>query len=367
MNVIADKTVYENQTLEFMILAYDPNFDPLTYTVTNLPDGAIFNAALKKFIWTPNFDQAGVYNLTFTVSDGLLSDSKNVDITVLNVNRAPVLGSIGNQNVGVNNTLNIILNGTDPDGNPLIYTVSGLPAGATIIGNTFTWTPNPSDRGTYTAIFRVSDGSLTDSETISIKVNGAPVIGTITDQTINENDTLSFTISGTDPDGDSLTYSVTGLPSGAVFNASTKTFTWTPTYDQRGSYTVTFNVSDGNITTCKTINITVNNVPIYENIIKIVNNGTGRIYIDYKITITEKNGKITKKTVTGYINPGASLSSSFGSYPSGTKINIVENIYNRTTTTRTIKVDNYIYIDGSEYFHQNVTKNNVAPGGLVKV
>ncbi|MCE5213639.1 MAG: Ig-like domain-containing protein [Methanobacterium sp.] len=367
MNVIADKTVYENQSLEFMILAYDPNFDPLTYTVTNLPAGATFNAALKKFIWTPNFDQAGVYIVTFTVSDGVLSDSKSVNITVLNTNRAPVLGSIGNQNVGVNNTLNIILNGTDPDGNPLIYTVSGLPAGATIIGNTFTWTPGPSDRGTYTAIFRVSDGVLTDSKIVTIKVDGAPLLGTITDQTVNENDTLSFTISGTDPDGDALTYSVTGLPSGAVFDPVSRTFTWKPTYDQYGVYPVTFNVSDGTLTTSKTINITVNNVPIYENIIKIVNNGTGRIYVDYRITVTEKNGTITKKTITGYINPGATLNSSFGSYPSGTKINIVENIYNKTTTTRTIKVDNYIYIDGAEFYHQNVTKNNVAAGGLVKI
>ena len=79
--------------------------------------------------------------------------------------------------------------------------------------------------------FSVSDGSLNDAETVAISVgnvNSPPVLTAIGSKTINEGTNLSFTLSATDPDGDSLTYSATGLPSGAIFNAATRTFTWTP-------------------------------------------------------------------------------------------------------------------------------------------
>jgi serralysin len=45
-----------------------------------------------------------------------------------------------------------------------------------------------------------------------------------------------------------------------VFNSATRTFTWTPSYTQAGAYTVTFTVSDGQLTDSKTVPITVNNV-----------------------------------------------------------------------------------------------------------
>ncbi len=48
-----------------------------------------------------------------------------------------------------------------------------------------------------------------------------------------------------DPDGDPLTFSMTGLPAGATFDPATKTLSWTPTAQQGGRYTVTVQVSDG--------------------------------------------------------------------------------------------------------------------------
>ncbi len=95
----------------------------------------------------------------------------------------------------------------------------------------------------------------------SVSVNRAPVLNTIGNKTVNEGVSLSFIISATDPDGDSMTYSASSLPSGAVFNPATKTFTWTPSYRQAGSYTsVHFMVSDSNMSDSEDIIITVNNV-----------------------------------------------------------------------------------------------------------
>ncbi|MFH0925536.1 MAG: putative Ig domain-containing protein [bacterium] len=73
-------------------------------------------------------------------------------------------------------------------------------------------------------------------------VNQSPDLSPIGNQSVFAGETLSFTISATDPDGDSLNYSTTNLPIGA--KSSSNSFTWTPTFDQVGEYQVTFRVSD---------------------------------------------------------------------------------------------------------------------------
>jgi hypothetical protein len=100
------------------------------------------------------------------------------------------------------------------------------------------------------------------SETITITVretaNHAPVLAAIGDKSVNEHALLTFSASATDQDGDSLTFSATGLPSGATFVGGV--FTWTPNYSQAGSYHVTFTVNDGELTDSEQITITVANV-----------------------------------------------------------------------------------------------------------
>lgn len=94
----------------------------------------------------------------------------------------------------------------------------------------------------------------------TMKVNRAPELDSIGDKSVNGGQTLTFTITATDPDGDSLTYSASNLPSGASFNPSSKTFSWNPSYFQAGSYQVHFEVNDnGGLTDSETITITVNN------------------------------------------------------------------------------------------------------------
>ena len=72
-----------------------------------------------------------------------------------------------------------------------------------------------------------------------------PVLEPIGTRTTDEGQSLIFTISATDPDGDSLVYSASNLPTGADFDPQTQQFSWTPSSDQAGTYYVTFTVSDG--------------------------------------------------------------------------------------------------------------------------
>ena len=91
----------------------------------------------------------------------------------------------------------------------------------------------------------------------SAGANQPPVLQPIGDRTGNEGQTLSFTVNGSDPDGNSLTYTAAPLPTGAIFDASTRIFSWTPSFTQAGSYPVTFAVSDGTLIDTETIMLTV--------------------------------------------------------------------------------------------------------------
>jgi hypothetical protein len=59
---------------------------------------------------------------------------------------------------------------------------------------------------------------------------------------------VGLQLSATDADGGTLTYSVSGLPSGASVNASTGLLTWQPALTDVGAHTATFRVPDGSNT-----------------------------------------------------------------------------------------------------------------------
>jgi len=111
-----------------------------------------------------------------------------------------------------------------------------------------------------TPLFSDSEKTLRTGMTLNNSVNRAPVLGSIGPKTVDENSTLSFTLTASDADSDSVTYSAVDLPSGASLNASSGLFNWTPTYDQAGTYSVVFNVTDGALNDSETVTITVDNV-----------------------------------------------------------------------------------------------------------
>ncbi len=176
-------------------------------------------------------------------------------------NPPPVLQAIGDKSVDENVILTFDVSATDPDGDPITYSVQYLPSGATFSGQTFSWTPSYDQAGSYQVRFIASDGNSNDSETITITVNNvnrAPVLGPVGNQSVDENTLLSFSVGATDADGDAITYSISGLPTGAVFTS--QTFTWTPSYDQAGTHSVTFTADDGQAQDSEMITITVINV-----------------------------------------------------------------------------------------------------------
>ncbi len=85
--------------------------------------------------------------------------------------------------------------------------------------------------------------------------NNPPTLAQIGNKSIDENQELIFTISAIDPENDILYYSIKNKPIGATF--SNQIFTWAPSYEQSGTYNITFIVSDAELTDEETITITV--------------------------------------------------------------------------------------------------------------
>jgi PKD repeat protein len=216
-------------------------------------------------------------------------------------NWAPVLESVGNRVVGENVLLSFTVAGSDVDGDSLTYSVQGLPQGAAFSGRSFSWRPGYDQAGTYEVTFIVSDGQAQDSETITItvtNVNRVPVLAAIGNKVVSENSPLTFTVSATDPDGDSVEHSVQSLPAGASFTS--RIFTWTPGYNQAGSHQVTFIASDGNDQDSETITITVSNVnraPVLEAVgDRFVNENS---LLSFSVSADDPDGDTIEYTASG--------------------------------------------------------------------
>ncbi|MBI4335901.1 MAG: putative Ig domain-containing protein [Candidatus Omnitrophica bacterium] len=251
---IGEKRVVEGRTLEFTVNATDPDGDPLTYLApANAPRGSRFDPLTRTFTWTPVVGERGVYNdIIFSVTDGINTTSDNTWIFV-DANDGPVVEPLFEQHVKATNTLSFDVSAYDPNGDFLTYKALNLPAGATFEDRTFRWTPTLEQVGIYNdIIFEVSDGVNVVSVRTWIFVDepGAPVMERVGERYVTAGETLTFTVSATDPDSNALSYSASNLPTGATFDPSTRRFNWTPDISQVGTYpNVLFHVTDGVYTT----------------------------------------------------------------------------------------------------------------------
>jgi len=92
--------------------------------------------------------------------------------------------------------------------------------------------------------------------------NTDPIFNPIGNKTVAENSLLTFTVSATDFEGNSLSYGVQNLPTGATFDSAQARFSWTPGFVQAGNYAVTFTVTDDgspNLSDTQIVNIRVTN------------------------------------------------------------------------------------------------------------
>jgi hypothetical protein len=241
----------------FTPTATDPNGNTLTYSITNRPSWATFSSTTGRLAGTPTSANIGTYsNITIRVSDGqATAQLPAFSIAVTNVaNRPPTISGTPPSAVTVGTAYSFQPTASDPDGNPLTFSITNRPAWATFSTTTgrLQGTPTSSNVGTYSNItVRVSDGTASASlPAFSIVVNNtanrAPVISGSPATSIVQGNAYSFQPTASDPDGNALTYSITNAPSWATFSTTTGRLQGTPGAGQVGTYSnIVIRVSDG--------------------------------------------------------------------------------------------------------------------------
>lgn len=305
--------VAENATTVTTVVATDADADPVTYSITGGADASRFtidgSTGALRFATAPDFESPqdtgsnNVYNVVVTASDGTLSDAQTIAVTVTNVdeegNEAPIItsnggGSSAALNVAENTTAVTTVVATDVDeDSTLTYSISGgadrefftINASSGVLR--FINAPdfeNRQDSGTnntYVVQVTVSDGDLTDMQTITVTVtnvaeNAAPQItsnggGASAMIELAEDETEVTTVVATDADaGDALTYSLGGGADAELFEIDATTgeltFADAPDFeapadaDEDNVYEVIVTVSDGSLSDSQTLSVEITDV-----------------------------------------------------------------------------------------------------------
>ncbi len=203
----------------------------------------------------------GSHQLTAVARDAAgnttTSAARTVNVNNVAPNRAPILVQPANQTSAEGAVVSVALSGSDPDGTPVTFSASGLPAGLSINPATglISGTPSYTSAGTFTVSATVSDGSLTASRTFSWVIqntNRAPSLEQPANQASAARATVSLQLSATDPDGTPITYQATGLPPGLTINASTGLISGRLSQNAASVYSVVATASDGSMTSSRT-------------------------------------------------------------------------------------------------------------------
>ncbi|MDD4051286.1 MAG: Ig-like domain-containing protein [candidate division Zixibacteria bacterium] len=287
---IGPKQVAEMAQLTFTVVATDPDNTIDFLYALDLPTNASFNDNgnnTGRFSFSPAAGQAGSYTVTFIVSDSsaaqpdFLTDTMEVAITVTANTGPPVLDLIGPKEVVEEQVLEFAVHAADPDGfSPILwYDSSALPKGTGEVifvdsGNgtaVFSFQPKFWRQGEYSVEFFAGDGAYTVSEVVAITVidagNQRPVIDPIAPGSVNEGDTLTFTVLAHDPDDSTaaampVALDTVSLPAHATLAESTWVFIFSPDCRQGDTtgtavYDFIFFVSDGQLADTEIVPITV--------------------------------------------------------------------------------------------------------------
>lgn len=209
------------------------------------------------------------------LSDILITDklgdplAYNVTNGSINIYSPPVLAPINSRTVNEGALLSFNLTASG-NGGILSYSALNMPSGATFDPTTkmFVWTPTYYQSGTYQNVrFEVTDGIQMDSENITITVNNINMPPTLTvipsnGSKFNETDIISISAIASDPDNDTLYYSI--KIDGKQVSTS-PAYNWATTYSSSGNHEINVSVSDGTEVVSKMVQVHINNAyPRYD-------------------------------------------------------------------------------------------------------
>jgi Putative Ig domain len=247
----------------FQPTARDSNGDQLFYRITNKPSWATFSTTTGRLSGTPTSSNVGTFSgIVIGVTDGgyvTSLPSFSIAVSSATTNTAPVISGTPATTVTAGSAYSFQPTASDANGDPLTFSVANAPSWATFSSTTgrLSGTPSGSQAGSYpNIVISVSDGRASSAlpafgltVQAAAPANRPPVISGSPAPTVVANQLYSFTPTASDPDGNTLGFSIQNRPSWATFSTSTGRLSGTPTTSNVGAFSnIVINVSDGQAT-----------------------------------------------------------------------------------------------------------------------
>ncbi len=227
-------------------------FVKLTETPIPPGNGLIFTAT---FTVSPSASVGSVYKIDSLVyppgGELMMTENQTAEsirpnftagkVVIRGQNRLPIITTPSIISVLEGDTASFAVVGSDPDGSSVTLACTFKPNGANFVaasGNgQFSWVPSfvgplSSDASPLAATFSVSDGTATVTRDVQLQVinrNRPPAIDAPAKLQVIAGDDLQFLVSASDPDLESINWSIQNAPTGAQFNAQNPcAFNWSP-------------------------------------------------------------------------------------------------------------------------------------------
>ncbi len=247
----------EDVALADTVVAVDVDGDAITYRVDEAPAlGVVFlDPVTGDFTYTPLPDRNGVDDFTVIASDGV-ADSlpSRVTITVVPINDPPTVQSASFSTDEDTALADMVAFG-DVDGDPVTVALDQAPwLGTVTVDPTggFLYTPNPNVSGSDAFTVLAIDGVETSNAaliSISIVPVNDPPVPVPASLTLVSDTTAQVTLAASDVEGDTLTFTITQLPTNgaATLDPTTRVLEYTPNPGYLGSDALIWSVSDGQV------------------------------------------------------------------------------------------------------------------------
>ena len=238
----------------------DGNLDPTTVTISGQPSNGTVSVDPVTGVVTyePDDDFNGIDTFSYQVcdTDGLCNVA-DVSVTVTSEGDPPIANddtALTSEDQAV--LVDILDNDSDVDGDldPSSVVISVPPTNGSVAVDTatgeITYTPDADFHGQDVFTYQVCDAEgVCDEAAVSVTVSPVndPPAANDESLTAEEDTPLPITVTATDPDGDTLTYSILSGPSnGAItgFDPATGALTYTPDANYNGPDSFTFEACD---------------------------------------------------------------------------------------------------------------------------
>ena len=260
----------EDQSATITLTGSDVDLEGLTFSVSSQPANGSLTGAPPNLTYTPDADFNGSDAFRIIASDASTSSAEaEVTLSIEPVNDPPFTMDVSLSALPETRTP-LTLTAQDVDGDDFTFSVSSPTNGAvTAEGGGFFYTSAPGFIGADSFTFTASDGSLSsEPATITVDVTDTPnqpptfVAPTPDEGATLEGDVgeaLEFQIAATDLDASpqELTVTLRDAPAGSDFDGADGTFSWTPTPDDVGAYTVVAVATDGEASVERAIELVV--------------------------------------------------------------------------------------------------------------